>query len=232
VNGQDVAAQALDAEGLRWALNVPPGVGDRPVDHVTLHLGGPGAPAGAAAAPPAGEGWPIGATGAELAAGTSLLVRSAGQETGDFAHIWVSGVDVVDSERGYNLAALAPDGRVLGQATFDTLASAEASAAMAGWLRKWPAGTLIAGAVADEASLLLGEDAVAALHALGVGTDLRGKFRWSHAFVGVTGAPPGSAHEDVSLLRPAVVAVGPPVDGPRVYGTLRALAVEPRPQAD
>jgi hypothetical protein len=229
VNGQTVPVQALDSAGVRWALDVPDGVGDRPVDHINLRLAGPGVFAGAVAAPPLAEGWPVGATGAVLPAGTSLLVRSAGQETGDFAHIWVNGVDVVAGARGYNLAAIAPDGRVLGQATFDTLGAAEASGGMATWLRSWPLGTIIAGAVADEASLQLGADAVAALGEIGVSTDLRGKFRWSHAFVGAAGAPPGSAVEDASLLRPAVAAVGPPVDGPLAYGQLRALVVEPPP---
>ena len=53
-------------------------------------------------------------------------------------------------------------------------------------------GTLVAGAVSDEASLQLDERAVAALRRAGVGTDLRGQLRWSHAFVGAVGAAPGS----------------------------------------
>ena len=127
---------------------------------------------------------------------------------------------------GYNLAALDTEGKLLGRATFDTLAAEEASAAMADWLRSWPPGTIVAGAVGDEASLKLSEAAVAALQGVGVATDLRDKFRWSHAFVGVTGAAPGTAVEDADLLRPAVVAVGPPVSGPRVFGQLRGLEIE------
>ena len=134
----------------------------------------------------------VSSLGVRLAEDVSLLVRSAGQEVGDFAHFWLNGVDVAGGERGYNLVALDTQGVVLGQGTFDTLAGAEASAAMAAWLDQWPPGTVIAGAVADEASLNLGQDAVDALGRLGVLTDLRDRFRWSHAFIGVAGAAPGT----------------------------------------
>jgi hypothetical protein len=226
VNGVAVRAAPLTPDGMRWALEVPAEVADRPVDHVVLRLAGPPVPAGAVSAQGGGGSWPVGETGAHLPPATSLLVRSAGQETGDFAHIWLNGVDVAGGERGYNLAALDAQGRLLGAATFDTLGDPDASRALAAWLRSWPSGTIVAGAVADEASLQLGEDAVAALASVGVATDLRGKFRWSHAFVGAAGAPPGSAREDAALLRPAVVTVGPPVDAPHILGELQALAIE------
>jgi hypothetical protein len=149
------------------------------------------------------------------------------------AHIGLDGVDAASGERGYNLAAIDAQGRLLGAQTFDTLAlpegpdglPGEASREMAAWLRSWPRGTLIAGAVADEASLQLGQEAVDALGEIGVATDLRGKFRWSHAFIGAVGAE-GAALEDADLLRPAVVALGAPVDGPTVYGQLRAIELE------
>ena len=124
------------------------------------------------------------------------------------------------------VAALDTTGKLQGHAVFDTLGSADASAALAAWLRSWPPGTIIGGAVRDEASLRLGQDAVDALKEIGVATDLRNHFRWSHAFVGVTGAAPGTALEDANLLRPAVVAVGPPVNGPRVFGQLQALEID------
>ena len=94
VNGSPVAATAIDAEGRRWALDVPSGIGDQPVDHVALQLPGSGVAVGELPVPPHGQGWPVGTTGLTLASGSSLLVRSAGQETGDFAHIWLNGIDV------------------------------------------------------------------------------------------------------------------------------------------
>ena len=153
----------------------------------------------------------------------SLGVRSAGEETGDFAHIYVNGIDFAPNERGYNLVALTDGGEVLDAQAFDTHASPEASEAMAAWLEQWPAGTVIAGAVADEASLSLQEEAVQALATLGVGTDLRGKFRWGHAFVGVAGAEAGTALEEAGLIRPADVSVGPPLDAPAATGGVGAI---------
>ncbi len=227
VNGAAAEAIALDSSQLRWEINVPPGAAARPVDHMSLQLEGPGVAAGEAAAPEAPtDGWRVGETGSRLPAGVSLLLRSAGQEAGDFAHIWLDGVDVAGGGRGYNLAALDAAGQLLGQATFDTFATAQESQAMATWLRSWPSGTVIAGAVRDEASLQLTQEAVDALAATGVTADLRGKFRWGHAFVGAAGAAYGTALESAELLRPAVAFVGAPVDGERVYGQLQGITIQ------
>jgi hypothetical protein len=46
--------------------------------------------------------------------------------------------------------------------------------------------------------------------------------------VGAVGAARGTALEDSSVLRPAIVAVGPPVNGPTVYGQLQALEFNPK----
>jgi hypothetical protein len=66
--------------------------------------------------------------------------------------------------------------------------------------------------VKDDASGHLGVEVVRALASLGVAGDLRGRYRQSHAFVGVKGAPPGSAAE---ALRPRAVEVlvGEPESG-------------------
>ncbi|MEZ4656662.1 MAG: interleukin-like EMT inducer domain-containing protein [Caldilineaceae bacterium] len=151
----------------------------------------------------------------------SLLAYSAGEEMGKSARIFVNGRNVVRDERGYNLAASGTDGVVLESVAFDTNAppaaveGATASQQMAKWLTKWPEGTVIAGAVRDEASAQLGQEAVDALAHLGVATDLRGKFRWGHAFIATVG---GSAVEAASLLQPAIVAVGLPANGEFVSG--------------
>ena len=226
VNGVAVPVTPGAAEQF-WIIDVPPGVADLPVDEIVLDFPGAGL-AAAEAAVQAGGDRRIGATGVHLADNVSLLVRSAGEEVGDFAHIWLNGVDVAAGERGYNLAALSAAGELLGQATFDTLASVQASTDMAAWLDQWPPGTVIAGAVADEASYQLGEVAVAALHRLGVVTDLRGRFRWSHAFIGVVGAEAGTALDAAGLLGPAQVQVGPALNEPRVYGQLHAITIGPR----
>ncbi|HXF63274.1 MAG TPA: interleukin-like EMT inducer domain-containing protein, partial [Caldilineaceae bacterium] len=174
------------------------------------------------------EGATIGESGARLAPGVALAARSAGEEVGDFAHIAVNGLEVAPNSRGYNLAALTPDGELLDAAVFDTLLPGEAER-LATWVAALPVDTIVAGAVADEASLNLTEEAVNALHSLGVSGDLRGRFRWSHAFIGVKGAAPGSALEALALVQPATVFAGLPVDAPQVTGAIHRLEVIPAP---
>ena len=68
-----------------------------------------------------------------------------------------------------------------------------------------PPGSIVAGAVRDEASGRLDRTAIRALGTLGVRGDLRGRFRDSHAFVGVKGAAPGTALEDNGPRRISLV---------------------------
>ena len=178
---------------------VPTGLADQPVDRLALQFAGPTTPVTATISPPE-DGITIGATEVEMERPTALAVRSAGEEVGDFAVIYVNGIDVAANERGYNLVALDTGGTVIDTAVFDTFISSTESAAMAVWLDSWPAGTIIAGAVADEASQHLGQDTIDALENLGVSGDLRGKFRWSHAFIGAAGSAPGTALESMSLI--------------------------------
>ncbi|MEZ4706625.1 MAG: interleukin-like EMT inducer domain-containing protein [Caldilineaceae bacterium] len=151
----------------------------------------------------------------------SLLAYSAGEEIGKSARIFVNGRNVAPDERGYNLVAIGPDGAALESVAFDTnvapesTGAATASQQMADWLAQWPNGTVIAGAVRDEASAQLDSEAVDALARLGVTTDLRGKFRWSHAFIATVG---GTAVEAASLLQPAIVSEGLPTNGEFVSG--------------
>ena len=193
LDGHDLGRQT----GSRHVLTVPPGVATEPVDRLSLSISSAPASAASFATTPT----PIGATGATLDPGVTLVVQSAGEEVGNFAHISVNGVDVAVNTRGYNLVSLTRDGNVLDSAVFDTF-SPDESARMAAWIAQWPSGTIIAGAVADEASYALGDDAVNALHRLGVTGDLRGQFRQSHAFVGVVDAPPDSALEQASIDPP------------------------------
>ena len=199
-------------------VDIPPGIADEIVDRLTIDWHG-GPLSITEMEPPLSEtARPIGETGASLSPNVALAVRSAGEEVGDFAHVYVNGIDRAPGGRGYNLVAVTPDGEVLDARAFDTHASPAASAEMAAWLDQWPAGTIIAGAVADDASYSLQSEVARALAGVGAAEDLRGKFRWSHAFVGVAGAPPGTALEEASLLSPADVSVGAPVDAPHVTG--------------
>ncbi|MCE7986332.1 MAG: hypothetical protein DYG89_34595 [Caldilinea sp. CFX5] len=215
LNGQLLAGATLPAPDLRTTLQTPAGSTDAFSDRVELCFERR-TPLVELAATGTKQGWPIGKTGVTL--NHSLVVQSAGNDVGNFAHIFVDGVEVSPNQVGYNLVALDAAGVVQSSKTFNTLASPEESQALADWLQPWPAGTIIAGAVRDEASMNLTETAVNALKTIGLTTDLRERFRWSHAFVGVVGATPGSALEAATLLQPAAVSVGIAVDAPTVYG--------------
>jgi hypothetical protein len=139
----------------------------------------------------------------------SILVKSAGEEVGDFGHIYVDGQDVSPGERGYNVVALdAVTGEVELRGHFDTFASEEDSSRLADFIAGIPNGKIVSVAVEDEASLHLTEDAVDALRTIGAKEDLRDLFRWEHAIIGVKGAEPGQALEATGLLRPVSVRVG------------------------
>jgi len=184
-----------------------------------------------------GTSWPVEslASAAELPATlaslrapglpAALLASSAGEETGDFAHIYVDGQDLAPDQRGYNLVALGPG--AARAASFDTHLDPSASGRLAAWVAALPAGTLVAGAVCDEASFNLGPDAVRALATLGVAGDLRGHFRWSHAFIGVKGARPGAALESLNGQQPAQVSLGLPLTAPRVAAAVAVVTVGP-----
>ena len=62
--------------------------------------------------------------------------------------------------------------------------------------------------MADEASRLLDQAAVDALRGIGAAGDLREKFRWGQAIIGVQGAAPGTALEAMDWMRPVTLAVG------------------------
>ncbi len=156
--------------------------------------------------------------------GAALVIRSAGEEVGNFAHVYVNGVDWSPGRRGYNLVEMEPgSGRVTRVASFDTHISPEESRAMAVWLRVVPPDRWVLGAVQDEASLNLTEEAVTALRELGVAADLRGRFRWSHAFIGARGWSVGEAIEAVEAFRPATITVGPGLTEPRVAAEVASV---------
>lgn len=225
VNGQPLMLQSAALDRLEVLL--PSGVADQPVDRIELRFDVDPLSASKVTPAPADDGWSVGATGVMLPGERWLIVRSAGEEVGDFARIVVDGREVARNKRGYNLVALNAQGAVLDSAVFDTSGDSNASAVLARWIDQWPPDTIIAGAVNDEASLQLTEVAVNALHSLGVDTDLRNRFRWSHAFIGATGAQRGEAIEATALIRPATVTLGAPIDAEFVFGGLRSISMAP-----
>jgi hypothetical protein len=161
-----------------------------------------------------------------------ITVESAGQEVGDLGHIYVDGRNVSPEGRGYNLAVIDPQmGTVEATASFDTHLDEGASQAMADLIASIPQGHIVAVAVKDEASRLLSEEAVQALRTIGAEGDLRGKFRWGQAIIGVKGAQPDQAMERLSELRPDVVYVGEGTTEPHLaaaFSLVRFVTVDER----
>ena len=119
---------------------------------------------------------------------SSLVVRSAGQETGDFAHVYADGSDLSPNRRGYNLAAWSPDdGRLLGARGVRYARRSGCVSAAGGLGRGATAGTVVAGAVRDEASLNL--EAVASRCPALAGRRHRSAqpLPLGHAFIGAAG---------------------------------------------
>ncbi|MCL4490173.1 MAG: hypothetical protein M1570_18880 [Chloroflexi bacterium] len=157
----------------------------------------------------------------------NIVVRSAGQDQGDFAHIIVDGNDVSPNGRGYNVVVLNPQsGAVEASASFDTFSSASESARLAQFVDRIPSGRIVLVAVRDEASRYLTAAAVDALHSIGATQDLRGKFRWSHAVIGVKGAAPGSAREAVGETAPAQLVLGIGATEPNLAAGFKWIRVE------
>lgn len=145
----------------------------------------------------------IGTTG--VRSPVDLVVLSGGQSHGNVGSVRINAVEHARNRRGYNLVALDPAGRVLGAETFDTFFDPAAVRQLAQWVEALPPGSIVAGAVRDEASGRLDRTAIRALGTLGIRGDLRGRFRDSHAFVGVKGAAPGTALEDDGPRRISLV---------------------------
>jgi len=170
----------------------------------------------------------IGQTGVQSP--VNLVVHSAGQEVGDFGHIYVDGLDVSPNERGYNVAVIHPEtGAVERVAAFDTHLDTAASEELAAFLGTVPDGRIIAVAAADEASRLLGAEALEALGRIGADEDLRDRFRWGHAIIGVQGAAAGTALEATGWMRPVAVSAGEGATEPELAAAFAGVSFRAKP---
>jgi hypothetical protein len=158
-----------------------------------------------------------------------VVVKSAGAEVGDFAHIWIDGRDWSTNQRGYNVVAFAA-GTGLNfpiASFFDTFDSRDASTRMAKLLSAG-AVQFITGsyalAVRDEASRNLDDDLRQALRAAGAKADIG--WRWSHAFLRYIGADGTIViREDASPIRPAIVSIGERITAPEVAGAVEGIDI-------
>jgi hypothetical protein len=144
----------------------------------------------------------IGTTG--VIAPVDIKLMSLALHRGGWLAIYVAG-DAHSYElqgrgynRGYTVAVLDEEGSVEQLELLDPFASSEASQHMASFISTIPEGRIVIAVTRDEASENLTEDAVHALHSISAAGDLRGRYRWTHAILGVKGAAPGTAMEQMS----------------------------------
>jgi hypothetical protein len=222
VNGQTVAWIGLGAGWMEYEISVPASVVRQGLNEIWLRF---------ETLYPASE---IRLSPRSIGQGVespiNLVVQSAGQEVGDSGHIYVNGQEVSPNGRGYNIAVIHPQsGQVEGTAAFDTHLDEGASQALVAFLHSVPAGHIVAVAAADEASRLLGEEAVAALQGIGAAGDLRGLFRWGHAIIGTQGAPPGTALEALDWMRPVTLVVGEGATEPHLAAAFAKITLKAAP---
>ncbi len=123
--------------------------------------------------------------------------------TADFAYITLEDdagkrVDASAGRRGYNVALVDPrSGRLLAKRGFDTAANRYESERLAQFLEEAPAGTIVVVATRGPATAHLTDRAWDALRSVGAGQDPRAVPNASHALIGVKGASPGTAAEDI-----------------------------------
>jgi hypothetical protein len=140
----------------------------------------------------------------------SMRVLSAGLGQGSAAVV-VDG-KVVEGwnpqPRGYNLVVVNPENGVVERwSQFDTFLDKEGSIQMLEWVEDVPDGWIVVGTVYDEASNRLAREGVKALRKIGSQEDLRGKYRWAHAIIGIKGGEPGSALEVTDSRRAALSVI-------------------------
>ena len=158
------------------------------------------------------------------------MVESASLEAGNFAHIWLNGLDISPNQRGYNLAIV--DTRTWqpsAVAAFDTHLDPAASQAMVEFLSQVDEHSALAVAVKDTASDQLSAEAAQALTALGL-SDLRGRFRWGQAGIVMPPDPTTGQRpvvEQISGLEPVHAVIGPGWREPQVAGAVDWVQVEP-----
>lgn len=131
----------------------------------------------------------------------NIIAKSAGNEVGNFAHIYVDNIDYSKNQRGYNIVVVNQyTGEVEQSESFDTRAEpggAENSQKMKKFLENVPEGKIVVGAVRDEASKYLTYPAFLQLKSIGGKTQLKRRThkRFSHALIGIKGIKSGEAEE-------------------------------------
>lgn len=143
--------------------------------------------------------------------GVSSPVDIAVTSTPDFGSIKINDKEVSLLKRGYNFAVIdAQTGALIQVKNFDTGGeSILESRGLREFLDGLPKGVIVAGAIQEDASAILGEGAAASVQALGLQTNVRGHEGMTHAFIAVKGKDGGLEQAGDG---PSAVSVGRNLD--------------------
>ena len=154
----------------------------------------------------------IGSTG--VLAPCDIVVRSAGDENGDYGNVLLNGADVSTNLRGYNFVAVDQNsGKLLAADRFDAVGRPKDNQKLKRMIGSLPSGTIVA--LAAKGKTKVDTDLLGTFESIGATFAMTepDRLEWSHCLIGVKGAPPGSALEmhgrGASFLE---------VCGPRDYG--------------
>lgn len=116
-----------------------------------------------------------------------------------YSAVIVDGVTVTPEQRGMIVAIIDPkSGKLISANGYDTFLSEDESNRLAAEINAQPEGTIVALATYDEGTAKLNDAARQALASIGAATDLHDKIGAAYALIGVKGAAPRSALEQIS----------------------------------
>jgi hypothetical protein len=144
-------------------------------------------------------GYLVGETGVRSA--VPIHVSSFGLLAGDHSSVEVDAVERSLNRRGLNMVVVDPrTGEVLDSRSFDLIGDVDGTerARLVAFVEQVPAGQIVCVSVRDEGSANLTDEVAAALRSIGARGLLSGRYRHSYGVVGVKGARPGTAVEQVS----------------------------------
>ena len=200
-NGAPVGKQRLGEAWQRVIIRVPGRLVERGINRLDLvhHMA-----AGWNAPGPRCSPGP-----SRFCAATDVAVVSGGVDWGRFTEIWVGGRKVSDNGRGVDVAVIdRTSGRLLEARSFDVVLYPAMYGELARFLRRFPAGSVVALGVRDRAGRQFLKGGREALALLGATTNLRKVEKSGYAAIGYLGAPAGAAMERVAATGHARVRLG------------------------
>ncbi|MFH1132749.1 MAG: interleukin-like EMT inducer domain-containing protein [Pseudomonadota bacterium] len=156
-----------------------------------------------------------------------IAVASGGMSLGNFCEIWVNSRLESSNVEGANIVVIdANNGNILGGRGFDVYTHPAQFEEIKLFLEHFPKGNIVAIGVRGDASRHFAFGGKTALVKFGAQTDLTAQKNASYAAIGVLGAQPGSAIEQLNNKGHALARVGSPPPQWREIARYNAIRLE------